>query len=100
MFTVVSVYSLVPLMFHMIDVVTPGNATFLTESPRLITYHSEYLDNNILFIIIHGFVVDLTSLVIMIAFDTLTFSFAYHVCGLFTLVRQVHYTDNKDKIKF
>lgn len=86
MFTVVSAYSVVPLILHVLENVIPGNVTLLPGPPRLITYYSSDFDNNYTFIIIHGFIVDLTSLVIMVAFDTLTFTFAYHVCALFVIV--------------
>ena len=86
MFMAVAAYSLLPFTLHVMDIILPLNESRLQIKPRLTTYFIDKFDENIFFIIIHGIIVDLMAIVLIIGFDTLYFSFAYHVCALFLIV--------------
>lgn len=86
MFVVVSAYSALPLSLHIMDIVMPLNQTRLQQKPRLISYHIDTFDKNLLFIILHGSLADILAIIFVIGFDTLYLSVAYHACALFTIV--------------
>ncbi|NP_001177567.1 odorant receptor 191 [Nasonia vitripennis] len=86
MFMAVGGYSMLPLTLHVMDIALPKNESRLPTKPRLINYNIEAFDENIFFIIIHGVIVDTAVIVFIIGFETLCFSFSYHVCALFVIV--------------
>ncbi|XP_011498184.1 PREDICTED: putative odorant receptor 92a [Ceratosolen solmsi marchali] len=86
MLVAVFFYSMLPFTLHTMDIVFPKNESRLPQSPRLIKYYINIFDDNIYFITFHGFLCDTLSIIFLLGFDTLYFTFVYHACALFVIV--------------
>ncbi|XP_014206097.1 uncharacterized protein LOC106637719 [Copidosoma floridanum] len=79
-------YNSMAFIPHALDALMPLNESRPRHPIRYVKYNIPRIEDHFNFILVHGFVLDLVSMLIIIGFDTLLFNFAQHACALFKIV--------------
>ena len=87
MLSTISAFNVAPITLGILDILKPTNQSRLLEHPEY-TYnlHIRAINDNILFVDIHRYVVGLILIIFTIGFDTLYMNLAYHASALFAIL--------------
>jgi len=79
-------YISIPFLPDILDIVAPLNESRMRHLPFLVEY---FLDEQKYFypILLHIIVTIIIGVTTVVATETLTFAYIYHVCGMFNIVR-------------